>query len=29
MISTGPDRQQIIFADDFAREMQTSSSGKV
>jgi adenylosuccinate synthase len=29
MISTGPDREQIIFADEFVREMQTSLSGKV
>ncbi len=29
MISTGPDREQIIFADEFTRQMQASSSGKV
>jgi adenylosuccinate synthase len=29
MISTGPDREQIIFADEFTGEMQTISSGNV
>ncbi|MGB7073150.1 MAG: adenylosuccinate synthetase, partial [Candidatus Sulfotelmatobacter sp.] len=29
MISTGPDREQIIFAAEFTREMQTNLSRKV
>ena len=29
MISTGPDRDQIVFIEEFANEMKTSSSGKV
>jgi adenylosuccinate synthase len=29
MVSTGPDRDQIIFMDDFAKEMRTSSSRAV
>ena len=29
MISTGPDRDQIIFMDEFANEMRTAASRKV
>ena len=29
MVSTGPDRDQIIFMDEFAAEMKTASSRKV
>ena len=29
MVSTGPDRDQIIFIDEFAAEMQTKSSQNV
>jgi adenylosuccinate synthase len=29
MVSTGPDRDQIIFVDDFAAELKTGSSRKV
>ena len=29
MISTGPDRDQIIFTDEFTAEMKTASSRKV
>jgi adenylosuccinate synthase len=29
MVSTGPDRDQIIIADEFATEMKTMASGKV
>ena len=29
MVSTGPDRNQIIFKDEFAAELKTSSSRKV
>jgi adenylosuccinate synthase len=29
MVSTGPDRDQIIFMDEFAKEMKTAASRKV
>jgi adenylosuccinate synthase len=29
MVSTGPDRNQIIFVDEFAAELKTTSSRKV
>jgi adenylosuccinate synthase len=29
MVSTGPDRNQIIFMDDFAAELKAASSRKV
>jgi hypothetical protein len=29
MVSTGPDRDQIIFMDEFAAEMKTAASRKV
>jgi adenylosuccinate synthase len=29
MVSTGPDRNQIIFVDEFAAELKTTSSPRV
>jgi len=29
MISTGPDRNQIILMDEFAKEMKTAASRKI
>jgi hypothetical protein len=29
MISTGPDREQIIFMDEFAKELKAAASRKI